>query len=155
MFITKRHISRRTVIRGMGSVIALPFLEGMVPAQTPLRNTAAAPKSRFAAIEVVHGCAGSTVYGHEKGIWSPLKEGSNFEFGTIIKPLEPFRDYITVVSNTDCGAAMPLSPEEVGADHFRNAAVFLTAAHPKQTLGADVYCGTSIDQIYAQKVGQD
>lgn len=155
MFITKRHVSRRAVLRGMGSAVALPFLEAMVPAQTPLRNTAAAPKSRLAAIEVVHGCAGSTVYGHEKGIWSPLKEGANFEFGTIIKPLEPFRDYLTIVSNTDCGAAMPLSAEEVGADHFRNAAVFLTAAHPKQTLGADVHCGTSIDQIYAQKVGKE
>jgi hypothetical protein len=155
MFITKNKVSRRAVLRGMGATIALPFLESMVPAQTPLRNTAASPKSRFAAIEVVHGSAGSTVYGIEQGLWSPKQEGRDFEFGAIIKPLEPFRQYMTIVSNTDCGAAMPMSPEEVGADHFRNAAVYLTASHPKQTLGSDIYCGTSIDQMYAQKFGQD
>src|SRR4029079_1435755 len=102
MFITKKLISRRTVLRGLGSTIALPFLEAMVPAQTPLRNTAAAPKSRFAAIEVVHGCAGSTPHGNEIGIWRPLKEGSDFEFGTIVKPLEPHREFVTIVSNMDC-----------------------------------------------------
>jgi uncharacterized protein DUF1552 len=155
MFISKKHISRRTLLRGMGATIALPFLESMVPAQTPLKNTAATPRSRFAPVEVVHGSAGSTVYGVDNGLWSPKKEGADFEFGTIIKPLETFREYITIVSNTDCGAAMPMSPEEIGADHFRNAAVYLTASHPKQTVGSDVYCGTSIDQMYAQKFGQD
>ncbi|MBI4475053.1 MAG: DUF1552 domain-containing protein [Acidobacteria bacterium] len=155
MLVTKKHISRRTVLRGMGSAIALPFLEAMVPAQTPLRNTAATPKSRFAAIEVVHGCAGSTPHGNDLALWRPFKEGRDFEFGTIIKPVEPFRDYVTIVSNLDCEGAESRVPEEVGADHFRNAAVFLTAAHPKQTVGADVYCGASIDQIYAQTHGQD
>ncbi len=155
MFLTKKHISRRTVLHGLGSAVALPFLEAMIPAQTPSSKIAASRKSRFAAIEVVHGCAGSTEYGIEKNLWSPAKEGSDFEFGTIIKPIETLKDYITVVSNTDCGAANPTMPEEVGADHFRNAAVFLTASHPKQTLGSDIYCGTSIDQIYAQKFGQD
>jgi hypothetical protein len=127
----------------------------MVPAQTAIRKTAASPKSRLACIEIVHGCSGSTEYGVEKHLWAPEKEGRGFEFGTIIKPLEPFADYLTIVSNTECGAAMPMVPEEVGADHFRNAAVFLTACHPKQTLGSDVHCGTSIDQMYAQRVGQD
>lgn len=155
MFITKKSISRRTMLRGMGSAIALPFLEAMVPAQTPLRKTAAAPKSRLACIEVVHGSAGSTSYGVEKALWSPAKEGSNFEFGFIVKPLESLRDYVTIVSGTNCGAADPQSAEEVGADHFRNACTFLTASRPKQTLGSDIYCGTSIDQMYAQKYGQD
>ena len=155
MFITKKTLSRRTVLRGMGSVIALPFLEAMLPAQTPLRKSAASPKSRLACIEVVHGSAGSTTYGMEKNLWSPAQTGSNFEFGTIIKPLEPLRDYVTIVSGTDCRAADPASPEEVGADHFRNACVFLTASKPKQTLGSDIFCGTSIDQMYAQKFGQD
>jgi len=155
MFITKKTISRRTVLRGMGSIVALPFLDAMLPAQTPLRKSAARPKSRFAAIEVVHGCAGSTPHGNATALWRPLKEGSDFAFGRIIEPLEPFRDELTIISNTDCGAADSLVPEEVGADHFRNAAVFLTAAHPKQTVGADVYCGTSIDQLYAQRHGQD
>lgn len=155
MFLTKKQVSRRTVLRGLGSVVALPFLEAMAPALTPLRKTAASPKSRFAAIEVVHGCAGSTPHGNDIALWRPLKEGSDFEFGMIVKPLEPFREHVTIVSNLDCGAADSTVPEEVGADHFRNAAVFLTAAHPKQTVGADVYCGTSIDQIYAQRQGQD
>ena len=155
MFISKRSLSRRTVLRGMGSAITLPFLSAMAPAAVPTSKTAASPKSRLACIEVVHGCAGSTEYGIQKNLWAPAKEGADFEFGSIIRPLEPFREYITLVTNTDCGAAMPLAPEEVGADHFRNAAVFLTASHPKQTLGSDIHCGTSIDQMYAQKAGQD
>lgn len=155
MFITKKHISRRTMLRGMGAAVALPFLESMVPAQTPLRKTAADRKSRLACIEVVHGSAGSTEYGLKEALWTPKNEGSNFEFGKILKPVEQYRDYLTIVSHTDCGAAMPWSAEEVGADHFRNAAVFLTASHPKQTLGSDIHCGTSIDQIYAQQFGQD
>lgn len=155
MFISKKHISRRTVLRGLGSAVALPLLEAMLPAQTPLRKTAAAPRSRFTAIEVVHGSAGSTPHGNDIALWRPKKEGSDFEFGMIVKPLEPFREYVTIVSNTNCDAANSTVPEEVGADHFRNAAVFLTGAHPKQTVGADVYCGTSIDQLYAQQHGQD
>jgi hypothetical protein len=127
----------------------------MVPAQTPLRQTAASPKSRLACIEVVHGSAGSTEWGTNEGLLIPKKEGRDFDFGPIIKPLESLKDYTTVVSMTDCAAADPLTAEEVGADHFRSAAVFLTAAHPKQTLGSDVFCGTSIDQMYAQKFGQD
>ncbi len=134
MFLTKKRISRRTVLRGLGSVVALPFLESMVPAQTPIRATAASPKSRFAAIEVVHGCAGSTPHGNDIALWRPSKEGADFDFGRIVEPLEPFRDYVTIASNTDCAGADSMVPEEVGADHFRNAAVFLTAAHPKQTV---------------------
>ena len=155
MFITKKHISRRTVLQGMGVAVALPFLESMVPAQTPLRNTAAAPRSRFAAIEIVHGSAGATMYGTEKNLWSPAKDGRDFELTETLSPLAPHKDYTTIVSHTDCGGADPLAPEEVGADHFRSSAVFLTGAHPKQTEGSDVYCGTSLDQIYANKFGQD
>jgi len=139
----------------MGAAVALPFLEAMVPAQTPLRKTAASPKSRLTCIEIVHGCAGSTEYGTEKHLWVPVKEGRDFEFTPIVKPLEPLRDYITMVTQTDCGQAKPLSAEEVGADHFRSSAVFLTAAHAKQTLGSDVYNGLSIDQLYAKTMGQD
>jgi len=155
MFITKKQISRRTILRGMGAAVALPFLESMVPAQTPLRNTVAAPRSRFSAIEIVHGSAGSTKYGTEKCLWSPAKEGRDFEFTKILQPMEPFRDYTTIVSHTDCGQADALTPQEVGADHFRSSAVYLTAAHAKQTEGSDIYNATSIDQLYAQKFGQD
>ena len=155
MFITKKHISRRTVLRGMGAAIALPFMDSMVPAMTPLRKTAAAPQSRFVAIEIVHGSAGSTVYGREKNLWSPQKEGRDFDFTKILKPLEPYREYTTIISDTDCAQADAITAEEVGADHFRSSAVFLTGAHAKQTEGSDVYNGTSIDQMYAQEFGQD
>ncbi|MFN2447795.1 MAG: DUF1552 domain-containing protein [Vicinamibacterales bacterium] len=155
MFITKRHLSRRTVLRGMGSAMALPLLDAMVPAQTLLRKTAAAPRTRLACLEMVHGCAGSTQEGIDKNYWMPTTEGSDFDFTMILKPLEPYREYVTVVTQTDLRAAEAWSAAEEGADHFRSSAVFLTAAHPKQTEGSDVVAGTSIDQIYAQKFGQD
>ena len=155
MFITKKHLSRRTVLRGMGTALALPFLEAMVPAQTLLRKTAAGPRSRLLCIEMVHGSAGSTQDGIDKNLWMPAKEGADFEFTPILKPLEPFRDYVTVVSQTDLRAAEAWSANEEGADHFRSSAVFLTAAHPKQTEGSDIRAGTSIDQLYAQQYGQD
>lgn len=155
MFITKKHISRRMVLRGMGAAISLPLLEAMLPAQTPLRKTAASPRSRFTCIEVVHGNVGSTDYGTKQNLWMPATEGSDFEVPPILKPLEPFQNYMTIVSKTDCTGAMPITQEEVGADHFRSSAVFLTGAHPKQTLGSDVRSGTSIDQMYAHKFGQD
>ncbi|MBI4471209.1 MAG: DUF1552 domain-containing protein [Acidobacteria bacterium] len=155
MFISKKHISRRTVLRGMGAAVTLPFLEAMVPAMTPLRQTPANPRTRLACIEVVHGSAGSTQWGTETNILQPVKAGRDFDFTPILKPFEPFRDYTTIVSMMDCHTADPYVPEEVGADHFRSSAVFLSAAHPKQTMGSDVYNGTTIDQMYAQKFGQD
>jgi hypothetical protein len=155
MFITKKHLSRRTVLRGMGATIAMPFLDAMVPAQTVLRRTAAQPRTRLACIEMVHGCAGSTQDGIDKHYWMPATEGADFEFTMILKPLEPFRDYLTVITQTDLRPAEAWSAAEEGADHFRSSAVFLTAAHPKQTEASDVLAGTSIDQIYAQQCGQD
>jgi hypothetical protein len=155
MFITQKHLSRRTLLRGAGAAIALPLLDSMVPAQTPLRKTAAAGKTRFAAIEIVHGAAGSTMDGNAKHYWSPAAEGSNFEITPTLKSLDPYRDYLTIVSGTDLNNASALSPREEGADHTRSSAVFLTAAHPKMTEGSDIYLGTSIDQIYAQKAGQE
>ena len=155
MFITKQHLSRRTLLRGAGAAIALPLLDSMLPAQTPLRKTAAAAgRTRFAAIEIVHGAAGSTIDGVAKHYWSPAGEGSNFEITSTLQSLEPYRDYLTIVSGTDLNNASALSPREEGADHTRSSAVFLTAAHPKMTEGSDIYLGTSIDQIYAQKSSQ-
>ncbi len=155
MFITKKHISRRTALHGMGVTMALPLLESMVPALTPMRKTAAATKTRLFAIEVPHGAAGSCVHGGKMNYWSPVKDGSDFELTLSLKPLEPFREHLTIVSDTDCANADPQTPEEVGGDHSRSAAVFLTGAHPKMTEGADYECDTSIDQIYAQQFGQD
>lgn len=157
MFITKRHISRRTVLRGVGATLALPFLEAMVPARTPLRQTAAAPRTRLCTIEMVHGAAGSTRYGETQFLWAPEKEGRDFTFGqeSSLRSLEPYKDYLTIVSNTDLNGARSWSPKEEGADHTRSSAVYLTGAHPKMTEGSDVYNGTSIDQYYAQRFGQD
>jgi len=104
---------------------------------------------------MVHGAAGSAPTGRAKHYWSPVKEGADFEFTPTLKSLEPFRDYITVVSDTDLHNAMSLTPAEEGADHTRSSAVFLTAAHPKMTEGSDILAGPSIDQIYARRAGQD
>jgi len=155
MIITHTHLSRRTVLRAMGTTLALPFLDAMVPAQTLARKTAAAPRIRLACIEMVHGSAGSTQYGLEQNLWMPATTGPDFEFTPILKSLEPFREYVTVVTHTDLKPAEAWTAAEEGADHFRSSAVFLTAAHPKQTEGSDVRAGTSIDQIYARQYGQD
>ena len=155
MFITKKHLSRRTVLRGMGVSLALPLLDSMVPAQTPVAKTAAVPKTRLACIEMVHGAAGSTADGTEKHYWSPAEEGRDFKFSQTLEPLEPLRDYITIVSDTDLHPATAWAAAEEGADHFRSSAVYLTSAHPKMTEGSDYFAGTSIDQLYAQQFGQD
>jgi Protein of unknown function (DUF1552) len=155
MFLSKKHLSRRTMLRGMGVSLALPLLDSMVPAQTPLRKTAAAGRTRLACIEIVHGAAGSTQEGTEKNYWSPATAGSDFDFTESLQPIQDLRDYVTIVSRTDLKAATAWSPLETGGDHFRSSAAFLTASHPKMTEGADIYCGTSIDQIYAQQCGQD
>jgi Protein of unknown function (DUF1552) len=155
MYITRKHISRRAILRGTGAALALPFLDAMVPAQTPLHKTAAAPRARLCTIEMVHGAAGSTRTGGRLHYWSPAQEGSDFEFTPSLISLKPYREYITIVSNTDLNGARPWSPKEEGADHTRSSAVYLTGAHPRMTEGADVESGPSIDQIYAQKFGQD
>ncbi len=131
--------------------MGLPFLDAMVVAQTPLRETAARPRSRLVCIEMVHGAAGSAPEGAEKHYWSPEGSGKDFDFSYSLKPLEPLREYITIVSGTDARQAEAKAPTEGGADHFRSSAVFLTGAHAKQTAGPDVSNGISIEQVYAQK----
>ncbi len=155
-FITKKHISRRTVLRGLGVTMALPLLDAMVPAQTLHAASAVTGKVRLSAIEMVHGSAGATVFGASKNMWSPAAVGTAFDLSpSALSPLEPFRDYLTIVSNTDVRNAEAFSLPEIGADHFRSSAVFLTQAHPKKTQGSDVQAGTSLDQLYAQKFGQE
>jgi hypothetical protein len=144
MFITKKHIPRRTFLRGVGATVALPFLEAMLPAQTPLRQTAAAPARRFVGIWHPHGAA--------PGYWSPVQEGSDFEFSFITKPLEPFRDRVVLISGLDIPEAMPTA-EEPGGDHARGA-VLLSGARPRRNAVAP-YLGPTIDQLIAQKYGQD
>jgi len=143
MFITKKHLPRRTFLRGMGVSLALPLLDSMVPAQTPLGKTAAAPKNRFCGIYLPHGATMDK--------WTPAKEGAGFEFTESLKPLEKLRDRVNIVSNL----AHPLAGgvgSDAGADHARSAAVFLTGAHPEK---GSVHAGMSIDQVLAEHVGQD
>ena len=150
MYITNKHISRRTILRGMGTAVALPLLEAMVPARRAFGKPTADP-ARLVCIEMVHGSAGSTKYGIEKNLWAPAAEGSEFDLTpSSLSPLEPFRDYLTIVSNTDVRNAEAFTLPEIGGDHFRSSAVFLTQSHPKQTEGSDVHVGTSMDQLYAQ-----
>jgi Protein of unknown function (DUF1552) len=145
MFITKKHIPRRTVLRGAGATLALPLLEMMVPAATALAQTAADPKPRFVGCFVPHGMA--------PGYWVPDKAGTGFEFPFCFKPLEPYREHVTILSGLHSRSSEP-PPGVTGADHWV-AAAFLCANKPKKTAGADVYAGTTIDQIIAQKIGVD
>src|SRR5579864_4262016 len=144
MFITKKHIARRTFLRGVGVTLALPLLDSMVPAQTPLRKTAASRVRRFVGIWHPHGAA--------PGYWSPLQEGADFEFSFITKPLEPFRDRVVLVTGLDLPDAMATT-EEPGGDHARGA-VLLSGARPRRN-AVSPYLGVTIDQLIAQKYGQD
>ena len=120
MIITGKHLSRRTMLKGVGASVALPFLEAMVPARTAYAKSTAAGKVRFAAIEMVHGSAGATVVGTEKHMWSPTATGRAFDLGpTSLRPLEPFRDAFTIVSNTDVKNAEAFELPEIGGDHVR------------------------------------
>ncbi len=145
MFITKKHIPRRTLLRGAGAALALPLLESMVPAATALAQTAANPKPRFVGCFVPHGMA--------PGYWVPDTVGTGFEFPFCFTPLGPYRDHVTILSGLHSRSAEP-PPGVTGADHWV-AAAFLCANKPKKTAGADVYAGTTIDQIIARKIGQD
>ena len=157
MFVSKRHLSRRTVLQGLGVTLALPLLDAMVPAITAQNRTAAgARRVRMACLEMVHGSAGATKFGAGKNLWSPAEAGHAFDLSpTSMKPLEPWRDYLTIVSHTDCRMAEAFSDNEVGGDHNRESAVYLTGSKPKQTLGSDIHAGVSMDQLYAQRFGQD
>ena len=145
MFISKKHISRRTILRGAGAALALPLLDAMVPAATALAQTAADPKPRFVGCFVPHGMA--------PGYWVPEKVGTDFEYTFNFKPLEPFRDHVTILSGLHSRSAEP-PPGATGADHWV-AAAFLCANKPRKTTGADLYAGTTIDQIIAQRIGRD
>ena len=145
MFVSKKHISRRTVLRGAGAALALPLFDAMLPAATALAQTPANPKPRFVGCFVPHGMA--------PGYWVPNKEGTGFDFPFCFKPLEAYRDHVTILSGLHSRSAEP-PPGATGADHWV-AAAFLCANKPKKTAGADVYAGTTIDQIIAQKIGQE
>jgi hypothetical protein len=136
MFITKKSISRRAVLRGMGVALALPFLDSMVPAAT----AAAASANPLRRLGIVF-----IPLGERPGYWTPKTVGTNFEFSPILQPLKPYRDSMTVISEL-CD---PLD------GHAVTVAAWLTGSVPKRTIAEDVRAGTSIDQIVAGKIGQD
>jgi uncharacterized protein DUF1552 len=153
---TGKHLPRRTFLRGMGATVALPFLDAMVPAGRWNRVARAADPTRLVCIEAVHGAAGCSPYGATQYFWSPELAGRAFDLSpSALLPLEPFRKYLTIVSNTDVRMAEAYKAEEIGGDHFRSSAVFLTQAHPTQTESSDIYVGTSLDQLYARRFGQN
>ena len=146
MFLTKKHLPRRTFLRGAGILLSMPFLEAMVPASALAGQTAAAQtKTRFTGVFVPHGMA--------PGHWVPTGETTGFEFPMILQPLEPFRDSTIVMSGLWSKSAEP-PPGVTGADHWV-ASAYLCAQKPKKTAGADIVNGVTIDQIIARKIGQD
>ena len=147
MFISKKHLPRRTFLKGAGVSLALPLLESMIPAGTALARTAAAPKTRLGCIYIPHGATMDK--------WTPAAEGTKFDFPEILQPLEPFRDRVCVVSNLAHAPVAPWTGEDTGGaeNHVRAAAVFLSGAHPVKKNEAHV--GVTIDQVAARHVGQD
>lgn len=151
-FVTKKKIARRTFLRGAGATVALPMLDAMLPAFA----NADAERTRLVCIEEVHGLPGCNEWGQKQFLFAPATEGRDYELlpANALKPLEAWRDHMSIISNTDVRMAEAFSPGEVGGDHFRSSAVFLTQSHPKQTQGSDLHCGTSMDQLQAQRFGQ-
>src|SRR2546426_5976946 len=143
MFITKKALSRRTFLRGAGVTMALPFLESMVPAATPLTQTAAKGRTRFGAIYFPHGATMDK--------WTPAADGSNFDLTEILQPVKPFYDQVTIVS--DLSHPQAYGGGSATSNHNRSAATFLSGAHAES--GPRAHLGVTIDQFVAQHIGQE
>ena len=141
MFITKKHLPRRMFLKAAGVSVALPLLESMIPAQTLLRKTAGTGASRVGFVYVPHGAIMDQ--------WTPSKEGTGFEFPRILKPLEPFRDHVNIVSGLGHRAA------DSTAVHSLSPTTWLSGVRPKMTQGVDAFAGVTADQVAAQHIGQD
>ena len=146
-FVTKKHLSRRALLRGAGAVIALPLLDAMIPARTALAQTAAAPRTRLGCIYIPHGATMDK--------WTPAQVGSKFEFSEILAPLAPFRDRVSIVSGLAHAPVAPWTGEDTGGaeNHVRAAAVFLSGAHPIK--GDRAFVGPTVDQVAAAQIGRD
>jgi Protein of unknown function (DUF1552) len=141
MFITKKSLPRRTFLRGVGATLALPLLDSMIPARTLLAQTAAKPLPRLGFVYVPHGAIMDK--------WTPTAVGGGFEYTPILKPLEPFRDYVNVVSGLGHRAA------DTTAVHSLSPTTWLSGVRPKATQGVDAFAGITADQIAAQSIGLD
>jgi len=146
MFITKKHLSRRMVLRGMGASLALPLLDSMVPALTALSQTAASPARlrRFGVFYVPNGMS--------MGYWAPKTEGPLTELPPTLQSLNPLKDRVLLIGGL---ADKPADLVKLGGDHARSAGTFLTATPYKPTTGADVYAAVSMDQMAAQQIGKE
>jgi hypothetical protein len=140
MFISKLSLPRRTFLRGAGAAVALPLLEAMVPAATALANTPGKPQPRFGAVYFPNGAILDQ--------WTPSTTGKDFAFPPTLKPLEPFRESIVVVTNLTRAAT-------AGGDHAVSAAGWMTGAAAKRTEAEDIRAGVTIDQVVARQIGQD
>ena len=145
MIITKKALPRRTVLRGLGATVALPLLDGMVPALTAIAKTAAQPKPRLGVVYVPHGAVMNN--------WTPTLEGTAFDFTPILQPLTSFRDRLDILSGLDHAPAAQMPGDPAGG-HGRITGAFLTGVHAKPTEGADFEAGKSVDQIAAEQLGQ-
>ena len=145
MIITKKHLPRRTFLRGLGASVALPLLDSMVPALTAQELTSALPVKRLGIIYVPNGVFMDN--------WTPPEGGSDFSLPSTMEPLAPFQDQMLVLTglSNKMGDAWP---GEGAGDHARAAGAYLTGVHPKKTEGADLQAGLSMDQIIARQLGQ-
>lgn len=137
-------ISRRTVLKGLGTAIALPFLEAMGPTLAIADSTGRSAPKRMAFIYIPNGA-------HMQA-WTPTTEGASFTLPSTLEPLQAFQDRLFVLSGLTLNTARPLG--DGPGDHARAMSAFLTGAHPRKTHGADIKIGISVDQVAAQKMGQ-
>ncbi len=147
IFLTKKHLSRRTFLRGSGVALGLPFLDAMVPAATALAATAAAPKTRAGFFYLPHGAImNNTPFGKEVDGWTSSGKGADFKLGRTIAPLEPLKKYLTTFDNIENSAAG-------GSVHVLNPATWLSCVRP-DTASSSASMATTLDQVIAQRLGQ-
>jgi hypothetical protein len=144
MFVSRIHLPRRTFLQGLGATIALPLLDGMIPALSALAQTAAKPVRRLG---IVYAPNGMNIWR-----WRPATEGAAFELTPLLEPLASFRSQLLVLSGMSNQQADAV-PGEGGGDHSRGQAAFLTGVHAKKTQGPDFQAGVSMDQIAARELG--
>lgn len=147
MFLTKKHLSRRTLLRGTGVALGLPLLDAMVPAGTALAQTAAAPKIRTGFFYIPHGAImHNTTHGPSQDRWTPSGSGANFKLSPILASLEPHKKYVTSFGNLENAAA-------AGSVHTLNPATWLSSHRPDAGAGANM--SATLDQVLAKMISQD
>jgi hypothetical protein len=148
MFITRKHLSRRATLKGLGVAVALPLLDAMIPAATALAQTAAAPKMRAGFFYIPHGMImDNTPYGAEVDAWTPTGAGADFKLNSIMSPLEKYKQQLTSFANLENAAS-------ANSVHTLNPATWLSGTHPDNTQPG-AHMSTTLDQVIAAKIGQE